>query len=53
MAAQAAHIVDKVLPNVPVRQWVVSFPYELRMLLAKQSDVLSAVLRIVMRLEST
>ena len=46
MAAQAAHIVD----NVPVRQWVVSFPYELRMLLAKQSDVLSAVLRIVMRL---
>jgi hypothetical protein len=50
MAAQAAHIVDKVLPNVPVRQWVVSFPYELRMLLAKQSDVLSAVLRIVMSL---
>ena len=50
MAAQAAHVVDKVLPSVPIRQWVVSFPYEMRLLLAKQSDVLSAVLRIVMRL---
>ncbi len=50
MAAQAAHVVDKVLPSVPIRQWVVSLPYEMRLLLAKQPDVLSTVLRIVMRL---
>ena len=50
MAAQAAHVVDKVLPSVPLRQWVISFPYEMRLLLAKRSDVLSAVLRLVMRL---
>ena len=49
MAAQAAHVVDKVLPSVPLRQWVVSFPYEMRLLLAKNPDVLSAVLRLVMR----
>ena len=49
MAAQAAHVVDKVFPNVPVRQWVLSLPYELRLLMAKRSDVLSAVLQIVMR----
>jgi hypothetical protein len=49
MAAQAAHVVDKVFPNVAVRQWVLSLPYELRLLMAKRSDVLSAVLQIVMR----
>jgi hypothetical protein len=30
MANTAAHLVDRVLPAVPVRQWVLSFPFELR-----------------------
>ena len=49
MAAGAAHLVDKVLPDVPVRQWVLSAPWELRLVLAAQAPVLSAVLRIFLR----
>jgi hypothetical protein len=30
MADTAAHLVDRVLPRVPVRQWVLSLPYTLR-----------------------
>jgi hypothetical protein len=49
MAAASIHLTDRVLPDVPVRQFVLSVPYELRMLLASKSEVLSAVIRIVMR----
>ena len=49
MAAASVHLADRVLPNAPVRQWVVSVPYELRLLLASKSEVLSAVIRIAMR----
>jgi len=34
MAEQAAHLVDTVLPHVPVRQWVLSVPHRLRYRLA-------------------
>ena len=34
MADTAAHLVEDVLPHVPVRQWVLSFPHRLRYLLA-------------------
>jgi Transposase zinc-binding domain len=34
MAERAAHLVDHVLPDVPVRQWVLSLPYRLRYMLA-------------------
>jgi hypothetical protein len=34
MANSAAHLVDRVLPDVPVRQWVLSLPFELRPLAA-------------------
>lgn len=34
MANVAAHLVDRVLPAVPVRQWVLSLPFELRALAA-------------------
>ena len=27
MAESAAHLVDEVLPEAPIRQWVLSFPY--------------------------
>ena len=32
MADTAARLVDDVLPRVPVRQWVLSFPYEIRII---------------------
>jgi hypothetical protein len=34
MADTAAHLVDRVLPEVPVRQWVLSLPFALRYRLA-------------------
>ena len=46
MAATAAHLIDRVLPDVPVRQWVLSLPFELRFLLATDRSLLSAILRI-------
>ncbi len=49
MAQAGAHLTDRVFPGVPVRQWVVSFPYPLRPLLAANASVLSAAIRIVMR----
>jgi len=39
-------LVDRVIPNVPVRQWVLSLPFELRRLVAFRADVLAAVARI-------
>ena len=49
MAQESVHLSDRVLPCAPVRQWVQSLPYELRLLLASRAEVLSAVIRIVMR----
>ena len=46
MANTAAHLVDRVLPDVPVRQYVLSLPYELRKLAAFKADVLTALGRI-------
>ena len=46
MANTAAHLVDRVVPNVPVRQWVLSLPFELRRLAAFRADVLTACSRI-------
>jgi hypothetical protein len=46
MASVAAQLVDRVLPAVPVRQWVLSLPFELRRLAAFRADVLSALSRI-------
>jgi hypothetical protein len=47
MAETAAHLVDCVLPRVPMRQWVLSFPIPLRLLFASHPQLLSPVLRIV------
>jgi hypothetical protein len=46
MAAQAAHLVDCVLPAVPIRQFVLSFPFELSLLAATKPEVLRALARI-------
>ena len=45
MSDAAAHLVDRVLPAVPVRQWVLSLPFELRGLAAFCADALSAINR--------
>jgi hypothetical protein len=47
MADTAAHLVDCVLPEVPIRQWVLTLPYPLRYRCAYAYDaaLLSEVLR--------
>ncbi len=52
MADSAAHLVDHVFPEKPVRQWVLSVPFQLRYLFATQPQVLSKVLTIVNRVIS-
>lgn len=49
MCSTAAHLVDSVLPDVPVRQWVLSVPYELRLTLARRADAFGALTRIFSR----
>jgi hypothetical protein len=49
MSDTAAHLVDRVFPEVPVRQWVLSVPYALRYRLAYDSSVVRDVLQIFVR----
>ena len=46
MVETAAHLVDELFPQVPVRQWVLSFPKRLRYFLSRDSNLLNCVLRI-------
>ena len=49
MSQTAAHLVDHVIPRVPVRQWVLSLPIPLRLLLAAQPELVTPVLQVVQR----
>lgn len=49
MVESAAHLVDHVFPEVPVRQWVLTFPFSLRFLLAAEPKALTEVLAVVQR----
>lgn len=49
MVESAALLVDEVLPHLPMRQWVLSVPYPLRFLFAREPKVMSKVLGIVYR----
>jgi Putative transposase/Transposase zinc-binding domain len=49
MSETAAHLVDHVIPEVPVRQWVLSLPIPLRLLLAAQPELITPVLQVVQR----
>ncbi len=49
MAQTAAHLVDHAFPRVPVRQWVLSLPIPLRLLLAAQPQLLTPILQVVHR----
>ena len=49
MAETAAHLVDHVLPPLPVRQWVLSVPKRLRWYLEREPRAVSAVLHNLLR----
>ena len=49
MADGAAWLVDQVLPEWPIRQWVLSLPFPLRFLLATHPALIGRVLGIVYR----
>ena len=53
MAESAAHLVDEVFPYKPLRQWVLSFPFPLRLLFAKDPQIMGLVLNLVHRAIST
>lgn len=53
MVESAAHLVDNVFPEAPVRQFVLTFPFPLRFLLAAKPRVLTEVLAVVQRGIST
>src|SRR4030095_12030769 len=42
-------LVDQIFPKIPIRQWVLSFPFPLRYLLAVSPKVQSAILKIRLR----
>ena len=49
MAERAAHLIDHVFPDVPVRQWVLSLPHRLRYQLAWDHDLCRAVVAVFMQ----
>ncbi len=53
MADSAALLVDEIMPEQPIRQWVLSFPFQLRFLFASSPEIMGKVLGIVNRVLST
>lgn len=53
MVESAAHLVDHVFPDAPVRQFVLTFPFPLSFLLAAEPRALTEVLAVVQRGIST
>ncbi|MCB1704015.1 MAG: transposase zinc-binding domain-containing protein [Halioglobus sp.] len=53
MAETAALLADEVCPDVPLRQWVISFPFPLRNLFASHPQAMGKVLGIVYQAIST
>jgi ribosomal protein S27E len=49
MADTAAHLVDRVLPGVPTRQWVLSLPFPLRYRLAYDRSLATPLLAAFLR----
>jgi len=52
MTEVAMHLVDRVFPHVPVRQWVLSFPFSVRYALAYNPTLVTKVLAIYIRVIS-
>ncbi len=53
MAESAGLLVDEILPHEPIRQWVLSFPFQLRFLFANYPQIMGKVLGIVYRTLAT
>ena len=53
MAENAALLVDGILPHVAIRQWVISFPFQLRYLFARYPKAMGQALAIVYRAIAT
>jgi hypothetical protein len=53
VAETAAHLVDRVIPRVPVRHWVLSFRIPLRILFAAHPRLLGPVLQVIHRVIAT
>jgi len=53
MVESAAGLVEHVFPHVPIRQWVLSSPWPLRLLFAARPELLTRVLGVVIRALST
>jgi ribosomal protein S27E len=49
MIETSTHLIDHVLPPVPIRQWVLAFPWPLRLLLSTRPAAVTRVLAIVTR----
>jgi hypothetical protein len=49
MVERAAHLIDRVLPAVPIRQWVLTLPPRVRYLLAWNHDLTRAVAGVYVR----
>jgi hypothetical protein len=49
MVATAAHLTDHVLPDLPVRQWLLAVPKRLRYFLHRDADLQGAALRLFLR----
>ena len=49
MAEVGAHLVDQVLPEVPIRQWVLSLPHKVRFLLVRNPKLACEVRGIFVR----
>ena len=46
MCNTAAVVADRVLPEVPVRQWVLSTPFQMRLLLARNAEAFGELTRL-------
>jgi len=53
MAESAVLLIDGVLPHEPIRQWVLSLPFQFRFLLASRPTITGQMLGIVYRVIST
>lgn len=53
MVETAAFLVDEVLPRTPYRQWVLTLPFRLRLLLARRPELVSSVLQEFLRAVGT
>ena len=49
MTERAAHLIDSVLPDTPVRQWVLSLPIQMRYLIAYDARLCSKILNAFIR----